>query len=123
MRTKAGSAERERPRTLTPAVRQSARALTLRPCQMTDTAPARLSTRYEPGPIEAEAARRWEESGSFTPAAQATGKPTFTVMIPPPNVTGVLHMGHALNNTMQDVVVRFHRKRGFETLWLPGTDQ
>ncbi len=89
---------------------------------MTDTAPARLSTRYEPGPIEAEAARRWEESGSFTPPAQPSGRPSFAVMIPPPNVTGVLHMGHALNNTLQDVVVRQRRMLGMDVLWLPGTD-
>ncbi len=50
------------------------------------------------------------------------GKPAFSVVIPPPNVTGSLHMGHAFNNTLQDVLVRWHRMRGFDTLWQPGTD-
>jgi valyl-tRNA synthetase len=104
-------------------MRQSAsRALAARPLVMTETASARLAARYEPGPIEAAAAQRWEASGAFTPAAQAPARPAFTVMIPPPNVTGVLHMGHALNNTLQDVVVRHRRMLGLDVLWVPGTD-
>jgi valyl-tRNA synthetase len=89
---------------------------------MTESAPAKLATRYEPAVLEAAVARRWEESGRNAPPAQPSGRPSFTVMIPPPNVTGVLHMGHALNNTLQDVVVRARRMQGFDTLWLPGTD-
>jgi len=88
---------------------------------MTESAPAKLATRYEPAALEAAMTRRWEASGRFTPPAQPSG-PAFTVMIPPPNVTGVLHMGHALNNTLQDVVVRARRMQGFDVLWLPGTD-
>ena len=75
----------------------------------------------------AEAERRiydaWEASGCFTAGANAKpGKPTFSIMIPPPNVTGSLHMGHAFNNTLQDILIRWHRMRGFDTLWQPGTD-
>jgi valyl-tRNA synthetase len=65
--------------------------------------------------------KSWEESGYFKPNKEDGRKP-FVVTIPPPNVTGVLHMGHALNNTIQDVLVRWHRMRGDETLWVPGTD-
>jgi valyl-tRNA synthetase len=61
----------------------------------------------------------WEKSGAFKPSRE--GEP-YAIVIPPPNVTGVLHMGHALNNTLQDVLIRFHRMRGFRTLWQPGTD-
>jgi len=61
----------------------------------------------------------WEESGAFKPTG--TGKP-YAIVIPPPNVTGVLHMGHALNNTLQDVLIRYHRMRGYRALWQPGTD-
>ena len=65
----------------------------------------------------------WEEAGAFRAGANAKpGRPAFSVMIPPPNVTGALHMGHAFNNTLQDILVRWHRMRGFDTLWQPGTD-
>ncbi len=82
-----------------------------------------LSTRYSPKEIEAPLYEKWESSGCFQPPkeGEGSGKP-FTVMIPPPNVTGVLHMGHALNGTIQDIVVRHRRKSGFDTLWIPGTD-
>ncbi|MCL3882315.1 valine--tRNA ligase [Marivita sp. GX14005] len=66
--------------------------------------------------------RAWEESGAFKAGAGASRDETFCVMIPPPNVTGSLHMGHAFNNTLQDILVRWHRMRGFDTLWQPGTD-
>ena len=79
------------------------------------------STRYEPSQIEDAIYQVWEKSGLFTPPADG-GRPTFTVMIPPPNVTGVLHMGHALNNTIQDIVIRHRRMLGFDALWVPGTD-
>ncbi len=65
----------------------------------------------------------WETSGAFKAGANAaTGAEPFSIMIPPPNVTGSLHMGHAFNNTLQDILVRWHRMRGFDTLWQPGTD-
>jgi valyl-tRNA synthetase len=65
---------------------------------------------------------RWEEAGCFRAGANARREETFAIVIPPPNVTGSLHMGHALNNTLQDILVRWHRMRGFDTLWQPGTD-
>jgi valyl-tRNA synthetase len=86
---------------------------------MADTA---LSTRYDPAAIEAAWYARWRERGYFHPPAGPDGAPTYTIVIPPPNVTGVLHMGHALNNTIQDVVVRRERMRGKRALYLPGTD-
>ncbi len=64
----------------------------------------------------------WEAQGCFAAGANKTHDETFTIVIPPPNVTGSLHMGHALNNTLQDILVRWHRMRGFDTLWQPGTD-
>ncbi|PQV57527.1 valyl-tRNA synthetase [Defluviimonas denitrificans] len=65
----------------------------------------------------------WENSGAFKAGANAKpGAETFCIMIPPPNVTGSLHMGHAFNNTLQDILVRWHRMRGFDTLWQPGQD-
>jgi valyl-tRNA synthetase len=82
-----------------------------------------LSTRYTPSEIEGPIYTAWDESGAFQPPApgQGSGK-TFSVVIPPPNVTGRLHMGHALNGTIQDIVIRNRRMRGFDTLWIPGTD-
>ncbi len=65
---------------------------------------------------------RWEQNGCFRAGANASRDETFCIVIPPPNVTGSLHMGHALNNTLQDILVRWHRMRGFDTLWQPGTD-
>ncbi|MGR3492708.1 MAG: class I tRNA ligase family protein, partial [Shimia sp.] len=66
----------------------------------------------------------WEEAGCFTAGRHVEGAETgtYSVMIPPPNVTGSLHIGHAFNNTLQDILVRWHRMRGFDTLWQPGTD-
>ncbi|PWE32078.1 valine--tRNA ligase [Maritimibacter sp. 55A14] len=64
----------------------------------------------------------WEEAGAFRAGANASRDETFCIMIPPPNVTGSLHMGHAFNNTLQDILVRWHRMRGFDTLWQPGQD-
>ncbi|SHG98408.1 valine--tRNA ligase [Marivita hallyeonensis] len=66
--------------------------------------------------------KAWEETGCFEAGANAKRNETFCIMIPPPNVTGSLHMGHAFNNTLQDILVRWHRMRGFDTLWQPGTD-
>jgi valyl-tRNA synthetase len=72
---------------------------------------------------EARIYAAWEEAGAFKAGANASpGAEAFSIMIPPPNVTGVLHVGHAFNNTLQDVLTRWHRMRGFDTLWQPGTD-
>jgi valyl-tRNA synthetase len=80
-----------------------------------------LDSRYDPHAHEAATYQAWLASGAFTPPAEPRGKP-FVIMIPPPNVTGVLHMGHALNGTLQDIVIRYQRMRGRDALWLPGTD-
>ncbi|WP_295048078.1 valine--tRNA ligase, partial [uncultured Paracoccus sp.] len=71
---------------------------------------------------EARISAAWETMGAFAAGANASRAETFTVMIPPPNVTGSLHIGHAFNNTLQDILVRWHRMRGFDTLWQPGQD-
>ncbi len=65
---------------------------------------------------------KWDDANAFAAGANASRDETFCIMIPPPNVTGSLHMGHAFNNTLQDILVRWHRMRGFDTLWQPGTD-
>ena len=78
-----------------------------------------MESRYAPQDIESKWYAAWEKAGSFAPYGE--GKP-FTIVIPPPNITGALHMGHALNNTLQDVLIRFKRMQGFRTLWQPGTD-
>ncbi len=88
---------------------------------MTDQQP--IEKTYDPRAVEPEMYRLWEQSGAFE--SRPDGSPharTFTIVIPPPNVTGALHLGHALNNTLQDILVRYHRMRGFNTLWQPGTD-
>lgn len=72
---------------------------------------------------EARISTQWEAKGCFKAGANAKpGAEPYSIMIPPPNVTGVLHVGHAFNNTLQDVLIRWHRMRGFDTLWQPGTD-
>ena len=83
-----------------------------------------LSPQYNPSAIESALYAWWQERGLFDPdagPAGAAGRP-YVIMMPPPNVTAVLHMGHGLNNTVQDVLVRFERMRGRRALWLPGTD-
>jgi len=65
---------------------------------------------------------KWEQAGAFKAGANASRPDTFCIMIPPPNVTGALHVGHAFNNTVQDILIRWHRMRGFDTLWQPGQD-
>lgn len=78
---------------------------------------------YEPKGIEEKWYKKWEESGFFSPEANsAVSAEPFSIVIPPPNVTGSLHMGHALDNTLQDILARYKRMRGFRVLWLPGTD-
>jgi valyl-tRNA synthetase len=86
--------------------------------------PHELPKAYEPGAIETRWAEYWVKEKLFhveTPAPGET-RPVFTLLLPPPNVTGRLHMGHMLNQTQMDIMVRWHRMRGFITLWLPGTD-
>ncbi len=80
-----------------------------------------LPKHYAPAEVEARWYSAWEEAGCFESAPDAEKRP-YTIMIPPPNVTGILHMGHALNNTLQDILIRAARMRGRETLWMPGTD-
>ncbi len=80
-----------------------------------------LAKSFEPAAIEARWAPLWERSGAYTPTLDAS-KPSFCIQLPPPNVTGTLHMGHAFNQTIMDSLTRYHRMRGFNTLWLPGTD-
>ena len=82
-----------------------------------------LAPQYNPTSIESELYRWWTERGLFTPEAPAPGSgEPYVIQMPPPNVTAVLHMGHGLNNTVQDVLVRFERMRGRRVLWVPGTD-
>jgi valyl-tRNA synthetase len=82
---------------------------------------ALISDRYEPAAVEARWYPIWEKHGYFRPEVLSKKKP-FSIVIPPPNVTGSLHMGHALDNSLQDIVVRMKRMDGFNTLWQPGTD-
>ncbi|MEL7414762.1 MAG: class I tRNA ligase family protein, partial [Pseudomonadota bacterium] len=71
---------------------------------------------------EARLSKAWIEGGAFRAGANQSRDESFCIMIPPPNVTGSLHMGHAFNNTLQDILTRWHRMRGFDTLWQPGQD-
>ncbi|WP_170332665.1 valine--tRNA ligase [Ruegeria arenilitoris] len=71
---------------------------------------------------EARIYEAWEQAGAFKAGANKSRDESFTIMIPPPNVTGALHVGHAFNNTLQDILIRWHRMRGFDTLWQPGQD-
>jgi valyl-tRNA synthetase len=86
--------------------------------------PHELPKAYEPGAIETRWAEYWVNEKIFSTPTPAEGetRPVFTLLLPPPNVTGRLHMGHMLNQTQMDIIVRWHRMRGFITLWLPGTD-
>lgn len=76
---------------------------------------------YEPADVEKKWFDTWEQRGDFH-ADENSAKPHYSIVIPPPNVTGVLHMGHALNNTLQDILCRWKRMSGYEVLWMPGTD-
>jgi valyl-tRNA synthetase len=82
-----------------------------------------IDNRYVPGAVEARIYQAWEDAGAFRAGRpeRATAQP-YSIVIPPPNVTGSLHMGHALNNTLQDILCRFERMRGKDVLWQPGTD-
>ena len=90
-----------------------------------------MAKAYDPKSFEDRIYAMWKENGCFAPdpsaksaeeCAKNSSKPPFVVVIPPPNVTGVLHLGHGLNNSLQDIIVRFHRMTGAPTLWVPGTD-
>jgi len=80
-----------------------------------------LAKSFEPGPIEAKYGPLWEQRGLYKPTLDAS-KPSFCIQLPPPNVTGTLHMGHAFNQTIMDSLTRYHRMKGHNTLWIPGTD-
>ena len=82
---------------------------------------ADMATRFNPQEIEGEIYQAWEQAGAFT-AHRVEGKKPFTIVMPPPNITGQLHMGHAMDCILQDAPVRYHRMKGDPTLWLPGTD-
>jgi valyl-tRNA synthetase len=82
-----------------------------------------IEKNYQPADIESRMSQLWEQAGAFRAGrADVRGAEPFTIVIPPPNVTGSLHMGHALNNTLQDILCRFERMRGRDVLWQPGTD-
>ena len=89
---------------------------------MTTTNPTtELAKQYRPKEIERDVALRWDADKAFAATPSAEGDP-YAIVIPPPNVTAALHMGHALNNTLQDILIRWHRMLGDNTLWMPGTD-
>ncbi|HEY4527747.1 MAG TPA: class I tRNA ligase family protein, partial [Candidatus Paceibacterota bacterium] len=85
--------------------------------------PSDFDKPYDPKAVEPEIYAKWEKSGFFNPD-KLPGKRTrtFTIAIPPPNVTGSLHMGHALNAAIQDILIRKKRMEGYKALWIPGTD-
>jgi valyl-tRNA synthetase len=100
---------------------------------MSETPKKELAKAYAPQDVEKKWYSAWEAGGLFyayrpdeapqdPTGRRADDKPPFVVCMPPPNVTGILHMGHALNNTIQDTYIRYHRMLGHESLWLPGTD-
>ncbi len=94
---------------------------------MSNEEKAKLSTVYEPGAVEERWYNHWREAGYFRgpkikSAEEKSAKGHFSIVMPPPNVTGSLHLGHAMDETMQDILTRFRRMQGYDTLWLPGTD-
>lgn len=91
------------------------------------TMSSELASMYRPEEVESQITQRWNDANSFHSEPGATNdngdvKPPYSIVIPPPNVTAALHMGHALNNTLQDILTRYHRMAGFNTMWMPGTD-
>ena len=80
-----------------------------------------LEKTYDPKDIEERLYEKWVSKNYFHASVNPDRKP-YTIVIPPPNITGQLHMGHALDNTLQDILIRCKRMQGFETLWMPGTD-
>ena len=85
------------------------------------TNPTTLADRYNPQDVEATVYKQWEDKGYFKAEDKST-KPPFSIILPPPNVTGFLHLGHALDHTIQDLLIRWKRMSGFNAMWLPGTD-
>ena len=85
--------------------------------------PEKLLAPYKPKDTEERIYKLWEEGGFFKPEnSNADAKNTFSIVLPPPNVTGTLHLGHAMMLAVEDIVVRYHRMKGDKTLWVPGTD-
>ena len=80
-----------------------------------------LAKNYDPKAFEKRIYENWEKNGAFKAEIRKDKKP-FTIVMPPPNITGQLHMGHALDQTLQDVLIRYKRMEGFEALWIPGSD-
>ena len=80
-----------------------------------------LEGKFEPKTFEEEIYKNWNEKGYFKPSNDKTKRP-YTIVIPPPNITGKLPRGHALDETLQDILIRYKRMQGFNTLWVPGTD-
>jgi valyl-tRNA synthetase len=80
-----------------------------------------LAKTFDPATTQQEALRLWQEQNAFHAEPSDPGKP-YAIVIPPPNVTAALHLGHALNNTLQDILIRWHRMMGDNTMWMPGTD-
>ncbi|HNW12555.1 MAG TPA: class I tRNA ligase family protein, partial [Candidatus Rifleibacterium sp.] len=80
-----------------------------------------LPKAYEPAEVENSIYSKWESAKCFH-GSEKSDKPKYSIVIPPPNVTGMLTMGHVLNNTLQDILIRFQRMQGREAMWLPGTD-
>ncbi len=80
-----------------------------------------MSTKYDPSQVEPGRYQKWVEAGVFKPSGNPDAKP-YSIVIPPPNVTGKLHLGHAWDTTLQDLIIRQKRMQGFDTLWLPGMD-
>src|SRR5687767_9551687 len=90
---------------------------------MTTTTRRELPTRYDAASVEPGIYQRWLESGAFTPAVEPrSGAEPFVIIMPPPNITGALHNGHAVFVALEDTMTRYHRMRGDDTLWLPGVD-
>ena len=87
-----------------------------------ETSDLRSRTRFDPADVEPRIARRWLDEGLHHPEPAGTPDENYSIAVPPPNVTGALHMGHALNGTIQDVLIRTHRMRGQRTKWILGTD-
>src|SRR4030042_5009905 len=86
--------------------------------------PKELAKIYEPSQFEDKIYQNWEESGFFNPdkLSGSENAANYCIVMPPPNVTGTLHMGHAVSAALQDILIRYHRLKGYRTLWLPGTD-
>src|SRR4051812_10574063 len=80
-----------------------------------------MASQYDPKSVEKKLYDKWEKDGLFTPRVDSP-QPGFTIILPPPNVTGVLHMGHALTVTLEDILIRRKRMQGHNALWVPGTD-